>query len=202
MHVEPGGPAVSVRYGVILAGGASRRMPTGKASALLGGTTLLDRAAATVRAAGLEPVVSTRADAVLPRVDVPVWPEPHPSGPPHPLHGIAAALASAGEPIVVLPVDLPFLPPPALAALAAGPGDAVLASAGRPAALVARLDPTLAPMLREAGTSGAPALATLVALGAVLLDLVEAAPGAPPHALLNVNDEVALAEAETLLVRG
>ncbi len=177
-------------------------MPGGKAGAQLDGRPLLAHAIDTARTAGLEPVVSTRADAVLPPTAVPVWPEPHPSGPAHPLHGIAAALDAAGEPIVVFPVDLPFLPPAALGALAASGSDAVLASAGRPAALVARLSPALAPALREAAASGAPALRTFVALGAELLDLADAAPAAPPHALLNVNDPAALAEAERLLRLG
>lgn len=177
-------------------------MPGGKPGALLGGRTLLDRAVATVRAAGLTPVVCARAATPLPEVDAEHWVEElADDAPRHPLSGIAWALEHARAPIVVLPVDLPFLPPAALRALvgASAPG-ALLGDEGRPAALVAQLEPRLAPALWAAAHAGAPALRTLVDLGVGLVDLA-ALPGGPPDssALLNVNDPSALAAAERIL---
>lgn len=193
---------MSVRYGVILAGGASTRMPGGKAHARIGGRTLLQRAVDTVHAAGLEAVVSSRAQTALalpPGVER--WDEPETGQTPHPLRGVASALDQSSGPVVVLPVDLPFLPAEALSALAAHRGQAILATGGRPAALVARLDPSLSRPLAAAADAGAPALRTLVDLGVALADLMHLAPTAPPHALLNVNDPATLAEAETLVRR-
>ncbi len=151
--------AAPAQIGVILAGGASRRLPGGKPAALLAGRPLLGHAVDLVRAAGLEPVVCARASTELPPVDAPTWTEPKagPDHAPHPLAGVAFALERAAAPIVVVPVDLPFLPAPVLAALAGAPAPgAVLGVQGRPAALVAGLSPTLAPELRAAAMAGAP----------------------------------------------
>ncbi|MFT4036333.1 MAG: NTP transferase domain-containing protein, partial [Patulibacter sp.] len=133
----------AARIGVVLAGGSSRRMPGGKAGAMLAGRTLLERAVATVAEAGLEPAVCGRAGVELPPTAARCWREPPPIADadrsPHPLRGVAWALRQAGEPAVVLPVDLPLLPAGVLAGLATAPHRlAVLGDAGRPAALVLR----------------------------------------------------------------
>ncbi|MEH3053505.1 MAG: NTP transferase domain-containing protein [Patulibacter minatonensis] len=193
------------RLGVIVAGGASRRMPGGKAGALLGGCSLLDRAITLVARAGLDPVVAVRAGTALPQLTMAaaVWTEPTQAASPHPLRGIAAAVRRARAPVVVLPVDLPFLPVGAVTGLACAPASAVLGVAGRPAALVARVEPELADGLDAAADAGARALTTLTALGAAVLDLSTLAPGAgAERALLNVNDPATLAAAERQLAAG
>lgn len=191
--------AARAQLGVVLAGGASRRMPGGKPGAMLAGTSLLERAVATVREAGLGPVVCARAGTPLPEASATRWIEATPDDAPrHPLAGIAWALEHAAAPIVVLPVDLPFLPAAALRALAGAPSPgALLGRAGRPAALVACLYPHLAPQLWAAAASGAPALRTLTDLGVQVVDL-DGLPAGPvgPAALLNVNDPATLADAE------
>lgn len=202
------------RIGVVLAGGLATRMGGGKPNARLGDRTLLARAAGTVRAAELGPRICARETTWLPAVDAEVWREPvhgvtpidggltpAPSSQAHPLAGLAYALRRAGEPIVALPVDLPFLPPAVLGALANRRESlVVLATGGRPAALVLRADPVHAAALTEAAAAGAPAMRTLLELGAALVELQSVAPEAPSHALFNVNDAADLVEAHRLLL--
>jgi molybdopterin-guanine dinucleotide biosynthesis protein A len=190
------------RIGVVIAGGAGRRVGGDKASALLGGRPLLSYAVDLVRAAGLDARVCAREDTALPATDAEVWREPARGldTKPHPLAGLAHALGQAGEPIVALPVDLPFLPPEVLAALAARSEPlALLALDGRPASLVLRADPSHAPALAEAAAAGAPALRTLLKLGANLVELRDLDPTAGPDSLFNVNDAADLARAEQRL---
>jgi molybdopterin-guanine dinucleotide biosynthesis protein A len=172
---------------VILAGGASRRMPGGKPSAVLAGTTLLARAVASARSAGLTPVVCARIGTALPELAVEVWREPATDGRPHPLAGIAWAVERAKTPIVVLPVDLPLLPPEVLEQLAAQRGAAVLAAGGRPAALVARVLPSSAAALRQAAAQDAPTLRALIEAGAVPVDLASCTATSAEVALMNIN---------------
>ncbi len=200
-------PESAARIAVILAGGRATRMGGAKATAQLGDETLLARAVRLAREAGLEPVVCARGETALGATDAEVWREPAADGSPHPLAGIAAALERAGAPILALPVDLPFLTPTLLQALAArsGPLAVVGESAGaglRPAALVLRADPSLAAPLRAAAVAGAPALRTLTAQRATLLSVAELDPSAGEHTLLNVNDAAGLRRAEQLLAGG
>lgn len=202
------------RIGVVLAGGRAVRMSGGKPAAKLGDRSLLAHAVGTVRAAGLEPRVCAREGTWLPSVDVEEWREPShvvtpvgagpgavdPAAAAHPLAGLAYALRRAGEPIVALPVDLPFLPPEVLGGLAGRRETlVVLAAGGRPTALVVRADPIHAGALAAAATAGAPALRTFLELGAALVELRHLAPEAPAHALFNVNDAADLLEAQRLL---
>src|SRR5439155_10908431 len=63
--------------GVVLAGGAGRRMGGAKATALLAGRPLVAWAVEALRAGGLDEVaVAAKASTVLPALDVPVWLEP------------------------------------------------------------------------------------------------------------------------------
>lgn len=180
-----------------------------KAGAVLDGRTLLERAVDLVREAGLQPRVCARASTLLPAVpglapDA-IWREPLPTtdtDAAHPLAGLALALAQAGEPIVVLPVDLPLLPPDALRALATWPSasSAVLGIEGRPAALVARIEPALSAPLAQAAADHAPALRTLTALGVAVAELADlVAPADVAAALTNVNGPDDLAAVERLL---
>lgn len=204
------------RIGVVLAGGRASRLGGKKAGARLGDRSLLAHAVGTVRVAGLSPRVCAREGTWLPSVDAEEWREPShvvtpvgagpggvdPASAAHPLAGLAYAMRRASEPIVAAPVDLPFLPAAVLSGLAGRREPlVVLAVDGRPAALVVRADPHHAAELAAAADAGAPALRTLMALGAVLVELHTLAPEAPPHALFNVNDAADLREAHRLLPR-
>jgi molybdopterin-guanine dinucleotide biosynthesis protein A len=193
-HDPPAGAAAPVV--AILAGGRSRRMGTPKAGVLLDGRPLLHHAVAAARAAGLTPVVVAKADSVLPRADAERWDEP--ADPRHPLAGVAAALRRAAAPVVVLPVDLPRVPPALLAHLAARPEPVVVTEgAGRLHPLLGRFDPRHAAALADAAAAGAPVVRTVRALGAVLVGPdVLAGFGDPERFLCNVNRPEDLAAAE------
>lgn len=160
-----------------------------KAGLDLGGRTLLERAVAVARAAGLEPVVVAKARSALPAVDAERWPEP--DAPRHPLTGIVAALARAGpNGIVALACDTPLLPAPLLVALAARDALTLVRTPdGRLHPLPGRYPQAAAAPLAEALAAGAPLQRTLLDLGAEILDEPDA------DALLNVNRPEDLARA-------
>ena len=174
--------------GVVLAGGAGRRMGGAKATALLAGRPLVAWAVEALRAGGLDEVaVAAKASTVLPAVDVPVWLEPE--EPRHPLAGVRAALERAGgRAVVVVPVDLPLVPAEALRALARAEGCAVVRAAGRLEPLVARFEPGV-----EVPVSGR-AVDAVLALDPLVLDV-------PADGFLNVNAPADLAAAEGLALR-
>lgn len=195
LRQPPRGP---VRRAVVLAGGASTRLPGGKPSALLWGRTLLDHAVAVVLAAGLDPIVLARANTPLPPTDATVWREPWSPAAPHPLAAIAWALTRAEEPLAFLPVDMPLLPPSVLRAVAASASlsdPAVVTREGRAAALVLAAAPVHVPRLTAAAEAGEPVLRTIVGLGARHVEL-----GEPPRTdpLSNVNTPAALARLDAL----
>ena len=111
-------------FGVVLAGGRSRRYGSPKARARLGGLTLLERALAILHAAGLETgVVANRVDdlpAGALSAATPVRPDLTPGA--GPLGGLHAALAWARERgdagVFMLGCDLPLVPPALVARLA------------------------------------------------------------------------------------
>jgi molybdopterin-guanine dinucleotide biosynthesis protein A len=170
--------------GVVLAGGAGRRMGGAKATALLDGRPLVAWVLDALRGAGIERrVVVAKRDTPLPALEVPVWIEP--DEPRHPLAGIAHALARAGDDVVTAPVDVPLVPAAALRALAAADGCAIVR--GQP--LLARF---------PAGTRIEPvgrATDAVLALGPSAVD-------APEELLLNVNAPEDLRVAEALLRAG
>jgi molybdopterin-guanine dinucleotide biosynthesis protein A len=173
----------------ILAGGRSRRMGVPKAGVVLAGRTLLQRAADAAHEAGLRPVVVAKTASLLP--DVPGlerWDEePEPV---HPLGGVVAALHRAGAPVVVLPVDLPLVPPGLLRHLAARPESLVVVeAAGRLHPLLGRFAPEHLEALAAAADAGARVVETVRRLGAVTVDEdVVARFGDPSRVLANVND--------------
>lgn len=105
--------------GLILAGGDSRRMGRDKAALELDGQTLLDRAIALMQGLFPQVLVSVRrprGDVALPQV-LDEQPE---AGP---LAGLCAGLSKAETPwVFALAVDMPFLGPEAIRALAAWRG--------------------------------------------------------------------------------
>jgi molybdopterin-guanine dinucleotide biosynthesis protein A len=96
--------------GFVLAGGRSTRMGQDKALISLAGRSLLDLALDKLRAlplAGAPRIVAARSDL---SAHAAVIGDLHPGC--GPLSGIEAALAASGQPLnVVLPVDIPLLPP-------------------------------------------------------------------------------------------
>jgi molybdopterin-guanine dinucleotide biosynthesis protein A len=176
---------VSQPLGVVLAGGAARRMGGAKATALLAGRPLVVWALEALAAAGIERrVVVAKADTALPDLDVPVWIEP--AEPRHPLAGVTHALARApGEDVVTVPVDLPLVAPATLRALAAAEACAMVR--GQP--LLARF-----PAGTAISVSGRATDAVLA------LDPVIVEPG--EGGLLNVNAPEDLRAAEALVRAG
>ena len=111
-------------FGVVLAGGRSRRYGSPKPRARLAGLTLLERALAILQAAGLETgVIANRVEdlpADHPPAAVPVRPDLTPGA--GPLGGLHAALSWARERgdagVFLLGCDLPLVPPALVARLA------------------------------------------------------------------------------------
>lgn len=183
-ELSDAGPA---RLAAILAGGASRRMGAPKAAANLDGRPLVTYAIEAALAAGLQPLVVARADSELPELDCAVLIEP--GGVLHPAAGIVAALAHAGEPIVVLPCDAPFIPPELIADLAKRTGPFAMPSHPRPQPLVARYTPALLPRLRAAVAEGEPMNALAEALGGERLGAEEVRQfGDSEWIFVNAND--------------
>ncbi|MGB2712363.1 MAG: NTP transferase domain-containing protein, partial [Conexibacter sp.] len=95
--------------GVVLAGGAGRRIGGGKAVVALHGTPLLAYPVAALQAVLAEVAIVAKADSELPRLPgVAVWIEP--DEPRHPLAGVVHALERAqGRAVLVCAGDLPFV---------------------------------------------------------------------------------------------
>ncbi len=183
--------------GVVLAGGASRRMGAAKPGVELAGRPLLSYPLAALRAALAEVAVIAKADTPLPAVGygVLVWREP--DEPRHPLAGIVAALiAAAGRPVVVLACDMPFVTADLVRALVSAEtqAPAVVARAdGRIQPLAARYEPRALDLLRDFDPDGR-TIEQVAALAPLALDV-------DPELLSNVNGPEELAAAEAALSR-
>ena len=118
--------------GAVLAGGASRRFGRDKAAEVVGGVTLVDRAARTLAEVFAEVVVVSSRDAVS---DWPSIPDLRP--PCGPLGGIEAALQRAGERRLegafVLACDLPLVTAETVRTIALALGDFAAAAPERDA---------------------------------------------------------------------
>lgn len=185
-------------FGVILAGGQGRRMGgVDKAALLLGGQSLIARAADR-----LEPQVERLAvSGHRGHAGLPCLPDAAPSGP---LAGVLAALhwaaAQGGDAVVSVPVDAPFLPPdlvPRLCLAAGGIGVAVAHSGGRPHPACALWPVGLAGALEGFLDSGAKArvLDFAQAHGAAFAEFSD------DGAFCNLNTPADLAQAEAALVK-
>jgi molybdenum cofactor guanylyltransferase len=189
---------VSAALGAILAGGRGARLGGAKATAEAGGRPLLAWALDALREAVPDVVVIAKQATPLPACDVPV----HRDEPDdfHPRHGIVSALRRAdGRPVVVVPCDMPLVPPALLEILLDVVED------GAPAAMPrseGRVHPLCAAYAAEAlrdledADHDEPLTLTLDRLGAVVLEA-----GAAADRMLNVNTRADLAVAEILLRR-
>jgi molybdopterin-guanine dinucleotide biosynthesis protein A len=180
--------------GVVLAGGAGRRLGGAKAAARLGGRSLAQWVAEALGGVVGEVVLAARTDTPLPPLGLPVWREPV-DGPVHPLAGIASALGRAGgRDVLVCAVDLPFVDAPLLRGLLGAGGEIAVAD-GQP--LVGRYGAAVGPALSAAAGSGAPVRRVVGSLGATVVAVPDA-----ERTLFNVNTPEDLACAEGMLRRG
>jgi molybdenum cofactor guanylyltransferase len=184
----------------VLAGGASRRMGRSKAGVPLAGQPLIEHPIAAAEAAGLEPVVIAKRATELPSLRCPILREP--AEPRHPLGGIVAALDFAEAPVVVVACDMPFVPAPLLAHLAAlGPAAAVEAG-GRLQPLLARYGRADRDALAAAAAAGLPSRDALLGLAPHVIGADELAGfGDPEWIAFNVNSPADLRRAEARLLR-
>lgn len=181
--------------GVLLAGGAARRMGGDKLRASLGGRPVALWALDALREVCDEVVVAAKAGTALPALPAGTVRLDEPDEPRHPLAGVVAALGHAGpgRPVVAVAADLPLVPAPLLRALLVAPAEHAVAVAGdRVQPLCARLGPAALGPLRAALAAGEPATRAVLGLQPALVE-AEAA------WLVNVNTSEDLAAAEALL---
>lgn len=204
LNVDDG--AVSERaIGVVLAGGASRRMGTPKATLGLAGRPLAARAVDLLAAAGLEAVVVSKAGSPLPALEARVIAEP--DEPRHPLTGIVTALREMRRPVVVIGCDMPLAPPPLLAHLArlivqSGRRAVVVEVAGALEPLLAAYHPACADALGEALAERLPLRDAVASLAPERLGEDELRDFGDPAAIaFNVNSPADLERAAKLVSR-
>jgi molybdopterin-guanine dinucleotide biosynthesis protein A len=179
--------------GVLLAGGLGRRLGgRPKAAIEIGGRPLAAYPAAALAGVCERVAFVAKTATDLPRLPgVERWDEP--DEPQHPVAGIIHALETAGQPVLVVAADMPYVTPDACQSVIAGGGTA-------PAA-VAVAGGVLQPLLAVYAPA---ALDPLQAAppGGRLTDMVEAlAPGrvaVPPAIVRSVNtlDDLKQAQAE------
>jgi molybdopterin-guanine dinucleotide biosynthesis protein A len=186
--------------GVILAGGLGRRIGGSKAVVKLRGRPLISYPLAAMSEAVSEVRIVAKADTELPSLPgLTVWIEPeHPR---HPLIGLVQALGLAdGRPVLVCPVDLPFVTADLLRALArADPGDApavIVSHAGQLQPLLGCYQPRAGPLLAQVAREGElPVRQAVASIGPRLFELQD------PHALFNVNAPDDLLQAAAMFDR-
>lgn len=174
--------------GLLLTGGASRRMGTDKALLEIGGRRLAERAAEVLRAV-CDPVLE-----VGPAVSglAAVREDPPGQGPLAALGAGAAELRRLGHagPVLLLAVDMPNVEPPLLRLLAGrpGPATAVPVADGQPQPLCARYGPdalAAVPGLLAAGERSLRALLATVEVGWV--EQAEWEPAGGPDAFRDLD---------------
>ncbi len=182
----------SAPTGIVLAGGAGRRMGGEKAVATFRGEPLVARPLAALADAFDRVAVVCKRDTTLPPLGAGVerWDEP--DEPRHPVAGLLHALDCAGGPVVVCAADMPFVTARALRELAGALGGDGLAA-------VAVADGIWQPVLAAYGQgaraelSGAPAGSPLTEMVRALDPvLVEVAAGVA----VSLDTPEALAAAE------
>ncbi|MEA2471110.1 MAG: molybdenum cofactor guanylyltransferase [Thermoleophilaceae bacterium] len=179
--------------GVLLAGGAGRRIGGGKPVRLLTGRPLASYPAAALAQVCGRVAIVAKPGSELPELSgVERW-DDEPLEPRHPLTGIVHALERAGgEAVLVCAADMPFVTPEALHALASAGGDAVAVADGVIQPVLAAYTPAALPTLRAAEPDE-PLTRTVERLDAVHVTL----PAAVARSL-DTPEELAAAEAELL----
>jgi molybdopterin-guanine dinucleotide biosynthesis protein A len=186
--------------GVVLAGGAGRRLGGDKAVVSLNGRALLDYPLRAVRRAVGEAAVVAKAETVLPALppDVAVWLED--DEPRHPLTGLVHALRCAeGRAVLVVAGDMPLVTADVLAALVRAPIHAhppapalVPRAAGRLEPLCARYEPAALGALQDFAHD-VPVRDAVLALGPAILEWPD------EQAFFNVNAPEDLLQAASVL---
>ena len=210
MPQDPQAGFPRARVCAVLAGGRASRLGGNKALARLAGRPLVSHMLELVAAADLEGCVVAKPATELAEgaaLEGPVGAHGdaqvirEPAEPTHPLAGIAAALAHFGEPLVVVPCDLPLLPATLLAHLASrGEPNATLIHGGRMQPLVGRYSPSAAAVLLDAARAGRPAHEAVAQLDPSLLGTEQLAKfGDPDLYLRGANTPAELARLEALL---
>jgi molybdopterin-guanine dinucleotide biosynthesis protein A len=187
---------VSSPLGVILAGGAGRRMGGEKTLVEIDSRPLLRYPLDVLREVLDEVVIVCKEDSVLPDLppQVAIWCEPDERL--HPLVGVACALRGAsGRSVLVCAADMPLITPATIAALlAAPPADApavVGHGAGRLQPLLARYGPAALGVL-EAMDPAESAVAVIERLDPVRVELSD-------EDVFNVNAPEDVLQASALL---
>ncbi len=195
---EHQGTLSSEPIGVVLAGGSGQRIGGSKALVQLRGTPLIRYPLTALKAALRDVVVIAKPDTELPSLPgVMVWIET--AGARHPLVGIVEALGlAAGRPVLVCAVDLPFVTPGLISAIARtdpGVGAAVLASyRGQTQPLLGCYQPRAGLLLTRLGPYER--LSMRDAVGVLTPRLLEVD---DPELLFNVNGPEDLLTASALL---
>lgn len=179
--------------GVVLAGGAGRRMGGSKPLAMLAGRPLVSYPVAALAGVCERVAVVCKAGTRLPELPgVERWDEE--DEPRHPRTGIVHALERAGGPVLVCAADMPFVTPDAcLTLLQAARSTAVVVatSEGRLQPVFGLYAPAALGALRDA-PADAPLTETVEALDPVRVAL-------PPGLVRSVNTSDELEQAEALL---
>jgi molybdopterin-guanine dinucleotide biosynthesis protein A len=135
--------------GVVLAGGAGRRIGGAKATRVLAGKPLASYPAAALAQVCERVAIVSKGDGPD-LAGVERW-DDEPAEPRHPLTGIVHALEKArGEAILVCAADMPFVEPDTLRMLACAGGTAVAVADGRLQPVLALYTPEALPTLRAA----------------------------------------------------
>ncbi len=190
--------AAELPIGVVLAGGAGRRLGGRKAVARLAGRPLLAWPLTALGVVLPRVVVQAKPDSLLP--DLPgteVWREP--AAPRHPGFALVWALErAAGSAVLVCAADLPFVTPSLVGRLLdrSGAAAAVLAAAPAPQPLLGLYRPAAAEPLRRR-LAAEPQISLRRAVDALAPILVAAA----PDELTNINTPEDLRQAERRLSR-
>jgi molybdopterin-guanine dinucleotide biosynthesis protein A len=184
--------------GVVLAGGAGRRIGGSKATVELCGKPLICYALAALAEALGEVAVIAKADTELPSLPgLTVWIEPQ--APRHPLVGIVQALALAdGRPVVVCAADLPFVTPELIGRLASADprgAPAVLAAHRGMAQPLLGCYQSRASELLPRPASNVALLDAVAAIGPQLVEVED------PDELFNVNAPEDVLQAAAILDR-
>jgi molybdenum cofactor guanylyltransferase len=180
--------------GVVLAGGEGKRLGAGsKAGAPLAGRPLVEYPLEALAEVCERVAVVCKPDTLLPELcGAERWEEP--DVPRHPLTGIVHALETAGAPVLVCAVEMPFVTAEACRTLVQGAGGSpavVATAAGVLQPTFGVYAPAALDVLRAAEPD-APLTRTVEALDPARVAL-------PPSLVRSINTPAELADAEALL---